>query len=111
MASAVAQLCQLKLLHKFQITEEAGEGTKQGSCQGVPASLRTENRDSFNISGWNSKCTGLCFRLKRMLTARVGAMVSLLLAPKQAKIEFVGWNFPFSCLVLSRIRIKPDTYS
>lgn len=95
MASAAAQPLLAGAAAQIPDQRRAWGGYKS---QGVPVSLRTENRDSFNTSGWKGKCTLLCFRLKRMLTARVGAVVPLLLAPKLAKIEFVGWSFSFQLL-------------
>lgn len=57
------------------------------------------------------KCTVLYFRLRGMFTARLGAMVPLLLALKIGKAGFVGWNFLLVASVFSRIRAKSDIYS
>lgn len=88
MASAVLSLCWLKLLHKFKPTEEAGEGQDR---EAVSEHLLVKDRKQrpFHIKAQLVSAQS-CFTLKRMLTARAGAMVPLLLAPKLAKIEFVG---------------------
>jgi len=94
MTSATAQL-QLKFLLKFQITEtrlERGQSERE-ACRTVSPILRTEWSEFWYIR-MTDKCTVLFFYiLRKMLKAKIGEMLPVLLTSKIGRAVFVGWNF------------------